>query len=1079
MLGIRSWAMKRAWDVLEAQVRAALGAFAQTGDAVRLDEAVALGDRAVGHPGFASLDSVEVAMFWGLGGTARIHRVRAGPDHPEGLDEAIEWFGRAYAAATGDDPNRPGYASNLATALTDRYERDGSRVDLDRALRLFAEAVTGLRALGRNAAVALHSEGLAYVDVFEADHDLDALHTAIGRFRAALAGTQDCGVVRGEYAISLGQALRAKAATTADSGTLDEALRVLRGALAAAKGSASEVSALTSLGNALLDQYEFENSSGPLREAASCFEAARGLVDRPSEHAARLDSNLGNTLLACFRETGDEAALDRARTLLEQAVSAFAEGSPAQAACRNNLAACLQELYEHTGQLECLDEAIALHAQSFDPESAAPPDAEKHHNFAVSLLARFRRTSGREDLEQALTLFHAAVDAAPEDSIQRAASLNSLGNTLFARFDSSGDLQDLEAVLAAHQAAVDSVPAGSLDRWMYQGNVGVDLFTRGQRLRRLADIEEAVRLQEEAAAAVSDRSPDFVRLVAGLADSLAERATLRRDEQDVARARATYEQAASLGLQRLPEQAIGSATSWGDWALARQDWDEAVQAYRYGLDAAQELFRQHRLRSHRETWLQAVQTLPHNAAYALAQVGDLAGAAETVEHGRALLLTEALQQRAQVSPAQGAVPAPVPPCPIVYLVASDAGGVALVARPGASAVEHDAVWLPSLARGAVADRVEALAVAYSQRHTDRSRWREALSAEGRWVWDAAVRPLTERFDVAEPVVLVPTGLLGQLPLQAAWAPDGSFPTGRRYAADALSLVFAPNARSLAFRHPHLDLRAAPALTVGDPRPSSLPPLRNAAREAAVSSGPVPGPPPLLGESATLANVRRALPRAHVAHFSCHGRADALEPLQSCLFLADDEPLTVADVLASRLVGDALVVLSACESGVAGSRVPDEVVGLPVALFEAGAATVVGAQWAVGEDATLVVLSGFYARWRGGQSAGEALRQAQIWARDATNGQIAARFPDIPCLLERRSPRGRARCGLRPAASAIPLTGQRSPVWAGWTAPGVNRDGQIGVVEQDRLGDVGAPEQVRAHKRPHYEILSRTLRQSQP
>lgn len=92
-----------------------------------------------------------------------------------------------------------------------------------------------------------------------------------------------------------------------------------------------------------------------------------------------------------------------------------------------------------------------------------------------------------------------------------------------------------------------------------------------------------------------------------------------------------------------------------------------------------------------------------------------------------------------------------------------------------------------------------------------------------------------------------------------------------------------------------------------------------------------------------------------------------------------------------------MVLAACESGVAGSRVPDEVVGLPVALFEAGAATVVGAQWAVGEDATLVILSGFYERCRDGLAAGEALRRAQIWARDATNGQIAARFPDIPTL----------------------------------------------------------------------------------
>ncbi|MGH8884732.1 MAG: hypothetical protein ACRDYX_06080 [Egibacteraceae bacterium] len=156
--------MERALDALEAQVRAALQAFAETGDAVQLDEAVELADRAVGHPRFADLDAAEVAMFWGLGGAARIHRARAGPDHPEGLDQAIEWFSQAYVTAASGDPNRPGYASNLATALTDRYERDGHRVDLARALGLCAEAISGLRALGRNAAVALHGEGLAYID---------------------------------------------------------------------------------------------------------------------------------------------------------------------------------------------------------------------------------------------------------------------------------------------------------------------------------------------------------------------------------------------------------------------------------------------------------------------------------------------------------------------------------------------------------------------------------------------------------------------------------------------------------------------------------------------------------------------------------------------------------------------------------------------------------------------------------------------------------------------------------------------------------------------------------------------------
>jgi hypothetical protein len=96
--------------------------------------------------------------------------------------------------------------------------------------------------------------------------------------------------VRGDYLVSLGRALRVKAVATCDSGMLDEAVRVLCEARMATQSSSSEVNALTSVGNALFDQYEFTNSADHLHEAASCFEAGGDLANRPSERAARIDS---------------------------------------------------------------------------------------------------------------------------------------------------------------------------------------------------------------------------------------------------------------------------------------------------------------------------------------------------------------------------------------------------------------------------------------------------------------------------------------------------------------------------------------------------------------------------------------------------------------------------------------------------------------------------------------------------------------------------------------------------------------------------------------------------------------------
>ena len=47
------------------------------------------------------------------------------------------------------------------------------------------------------------------------------------------------------------------------------------------------------------------------------------------------------------------------------------------------------------------------------------------------------------------------------------------------------------------------------------------------------------------------------------------------------------------------------------------------------------------------------------------------------------------------------------------------------------------------------------------------------------------------------VAVVAGGLLGLLPLHAAWTPDSSRVTGRRYVLDTVSVSYVPNARALA------------------------------------------------------------------------------------------------------------------------------------------------------------------------------------------------------------------------------------------------------------------------------------------
>ena len=515
------------------------------------------------------------------------------------------WCRRALETAGDSDANRPSYASNLAMILVERYERDDSRADLDEALALFDWAVPAIRTSGRPASVALHNQGQALLDLYQADHAADALNRAIGVLREASADSTQPREVIGGYLNTLGQALQAKAGATGDPSALDEAVQVLRRAREWTIASDDHVAALVSLGNALLDRSEMGRPVQDLEESASCLEQALSLVAPGTSRWGHLASNLGNALVALFRATGRRAMLEQARGLFEDAAGTLA-GSPDREACLSNLAACLQELHEQTGEITYLDEAIEVFRSTVDEvaDSAVP---ERRQNYGVALLTRFKRYQSPADLDRAIDQFRMVARTSPPGSVIRSAATNSLGNALSLRFDLLGRGDDMTAAISAHEEAVRSARENSIDRAMYRANLGVSLMHRGEQSGSVADFDAAIRQQEMAAAEVPQTSQEHIRVLAGLADSLAARAASTGSGADADRARAAYRSATRAALERLPEQAIGSAGSWGTWAVARKSFAEAAEAFGYGLQALEQLFRAQVTRLHKETWLRDAQ----------------------------------------------------------------------------------------------------------------------------------------------------------------------------------------------------------------------------------------------------------------------------------------------------------------------------------------------------------------------------------------------------------------------------------------------------------------------------------------
>ena len=74
---------------------------------------------------------------------------------------------------------------------------------------------------------------------------------------------------------------------------------------------------------------------------------------------------------------------------------------------------------------------------------------------------------------------------------------------------------------------------------------------------------------------------------------------------------------------------------------------------------------------------------------------------------------------------------------VIYVVAAELGGVALVLTPGT--IDVATVWLGALTRAAVEARLRAFAAAHGARHADPDGWRRTLDVTLRWLWEAAMR----------------------------------------------------------------------------------------------------------------------------------------------------------------------------------------------------------------------------------------------------------------------------------------------------------------------------------------------------
>ena len=774
---------------------------------------------------------------------------------------------------------------------------------------------------------------------------------------------------------------------------------------------------LNNLGTGLRERYERTGRLEDLEAAIRVFREAVEATPPDSPNRPTILTSLGNGLWARYERTGRLEDLEEAIRVYREAVEATPPDSPNRPSRLTSLGNGLRARYERTGRLEDLEEAIRVFREAVE---AAPPGSPNRpgflNNLGGGLFRRYERTGRLEDLEEAIRVYREAVEATSPDSPDRPGILNNLGAGLSDRYERTGRLEDLEEAIRVFREAVEATPPGSPDRPGILNNLGIGLRDRYERTGRLEDLEEAIRVFREACVQGLQSNPPHAL---GAGRNWLVWAFRRGAWEEALEAHGYAVQAAEALLSSqfgYPDKAFSLGEAQGLPARA------AFSAWRRGQPTkAVEIVEQGRAQLLREALerrrrdLHALAGTPYEPYYtayiqATRHLDDLQAIPYPqrppdwgIRIARALAAQqaaiEALRQNVPgfayflKSMPFSEIQRQAAEAPLVYMLTTQYGGLALIVRAGG---EPQAVELPELTEEALRDRLNAYFGAYArwrdhpQDQSACQAWFAALDEACRWLWDVAMGRVVEALAGARSAVLIPTGLLGFLPFHAAWREDPAAPTGRRYALDDLLLTYAPSAHALAAARQVAARAPADRLFAVDNPDGSL--LFSEEEVAAALKHFAPDQRRLLGgEAATRKAVLKEIPRYSVLHFSTHGRADLEEPLRSGLWMADGA-LSLGDLMDLRLEGARLAVLSACETGLPGAKLPEEAVSLPSGLIQAGVAGVVGSLWAVSDVSTALLMARFYDLWRKeGLEPPEALRQAQIWLRDSTNAEKEAFF----------------------------------------------------------------------------------------
>lgn len=242
-----------------------------------------------------------------------------------------------------------------------------------------------------------------------------------------------------------------------------------------------------------------------------------------------------------------------------------------------------------------------------------------------------------------------------------------------------------------------------------------------------------------------------------------------------------------------------------------------------------------------------------------------------------------------------------------------------------------------------------------------SGWREALLrpdtkehlVHGRKLYDRLLKPFQDEL-TAPRLIIVPHGVLHYAPFAALY-------DGKSFLVEQKIFRLLPAASLLQY----LKVRPLTGSLLALGNPDLRDPrfdLPGAQREVERIRSVYPQGDVYLRAKASESLLKREGARHKLLHIASHGVFKPEQPLESALLLAaegeDDGQLTAAELYDLQLDA-AVVVLSACETGLGKVGQGDDVIGLNRGFLFAGAASIVSSLWEVDDAATAQLMQNFY------------------------------------------------------------------------------------------------------------------------